>query len=73
MEPRYHPFWRSILMCCFQAVAFGLVSYGIMCVAYGGVRIALLAWFAIVIVAFLLVHIPTFVQLWRRARRKRPG
>lgn len=69
MGEKYRMFWYSVLLCCLQSIAFGLVSYGLMYLIYGGVRIALLHWLCIVTVAFLLIHIPTFTQHWRRARR----
>jgi len=51
-----------------QAIAFALASYLIMYFAYGGVRLSLLAWSAIVVVVFTLLYIPALVRNIRLAR-----
>jgi hypothetical protein len=44
-----------------KAFAFGLGSYLLMFVIYGGVRITLFAWIAIVLLAFALAYIPYLI------------
>lgn len=51
-----------------QAIAFALASYLIMYFAYGGVRLSLLVWSAIVVVVFTLLYIPALVRNIRLAK-----
>lgn len=50
-----------------QAIAFALASYLIMYFVYGGVRLSLLVWSAIVVVVFTLLYIPALVRNIRLA------
>lgn len=59
---------RAVIVYLIQAIAFALVSYLIMDVAYGGVRISLLAWSVIVVVVFTLFGIPHFVRARKIAK-----
>lgn len=51
-----------------QAIAFALVSYLIMHLAYGGVRLSLLTWSAIVVGVFTVLYIPALVRNFRLAK-----
>jgi len=53
---------RAVIVYLIQAIAFALVSYLIMHVAYGGVRISLLTWSVIVVVVFTLLGTPHFMR-----------
>lgn len=53
---------RAVIVYLIQATAFALVSYLIMHVAYGGVRISLLSCSVIVVVVCILLGIPYFVR-----------
>ena len=58
-----------------KAVAFSLVIYLLLFAVYGGVRISLLAWSVVVLLAFTIAYIPFFVRSVRaiKAAKGKPG
>lgn len=68
MSPSSKRFLRDIGIYYLKAVAFALVSYLLLFVVYGGVRISLLAWSAVVILAFTIAYIPFFVRSVRAGK-----
>jgi hypothetical protein len=52
---------------CSQAILFSLISYLVMWLAYGPIRVKLIEWVAIVVVAFLVAYIPSLYRAVRGA------
>lgn len=77
MNMAYKEFAKTVGIYYLQAIAFALVSYLIMHLAYGDVRLSLLTWSAIVLGVFTVLYIPALVRNFRLAkaidRRRKVG
>jgi len=54
---------RNISIYYLKASAFSVVSYLLLLVVYGGVRLTFLLWYCIVLLAFTIAYIPFFIRL----------
>ncbi|MDX3935783.1 hypothetical protein [Stenotrophomonas sp.] len=68
MNRVYKEIAKTVGIYYLQAIAFALAGYLIMHLAYGGVRLSLLAWSAIVVAVFTLFYLPVLVRNIRVAR-----
>jgi hypothetical protein len=68
MNRVYKEIAKTVGIYYLQAIAFALASYLIMHFAYGGVRLSLLVWSAIVVAVFTLFYLPALVRNIRLAK-----
>lgn len=48
-----------------KAVAFTIASYGLLLLVYGRIGISFFEWTGILLVAFTIGYIPSFIRLFR--------
>lgn len=56
---------RAVFIYYVKAVAFAAFSYGLLLLIYGQTKMSFFSWVLILLVAFTIGYIPSFVRLLR--------
>ena len=57
---------KSVAMYYAKAAVFMIASYGLLLLIYGQTRLSFFEWVLILLAAFTIAYIPTFIRLLRR-------